>query len=63
MGVTDKIWGALTSIIKLEDKVDRQSDAMKTQQTKIEDLTGRVIRLEAQLDMLMQAASIKRLRG
>ena len=63
MGVTDKIWGALTSIIKLEDKVNRQSDAMKTQQTKIEDLTGRVIRLEAQLDMLMQAASIRRLKG
>ena len=58
MGVTDKIWGALTSIIKLEDKLNRQSDAMKTQQTKIEDLTGRVIRLETQLDMLMQAASI-----
>ena len=63
MGVTDKIWGALTSIIKLEDKVNRQSDAMKTQQTKIEDLTGRVIRLEAQLDMLMQAASMKRLKN
>ena len=63
MGVTDKIWGALTSIIMLEDKVNRQSDAMKTQQTKIEDLTGRVIRLEAQLEMLMQAASLKRLKG
>ena len=63
MGVTDKIWGALTSIIKLEDKVNRQSDAMKTQQNKIEELAGRVIRLEAQLDMLMQAASIKRLKG
>ena len=23
MGVTDKIWGALTSMIKLEDKVNR----------------------------------------
>ena len=63
MGVTDKIWGALTSIIKLEDKVNRQSDAMKTQLTKIEDLSGRVIRLETQLDMLMQAASIKRLKS
>ena len=62
VGVTDKIWGALTSIIKLEDKVNRQSDAMKTQQTKIEDLTGRVIRLETQLDMLVQATSIKRLK-
>ena len=63
MGVTDKIWGALTSIIKLEDKLNRQSDAMKTQQTKIEDLTGHVIRLETQLDMLVQATSIKRLKG
>ena len=63
MGVTDKIWGALTSIIKLEDKVNRQSDAMKTQQAKIEDLTGRVIRLETQLDMLVHAASIRRLKG
>ena len=63
MGVTDKIWGALTSIIKLEDKLNRQSDAMKTQQSKIEDLTGRVIRLETQLDMLVQATSIKRLKG
>jgi len=63
MGVTEKIWGALTSMIKLEDKVHRQSDAMKMQQAKIEDLTGRVIRLETQLDMLMRAASIKRLPG
>jgi len=32
MGVTDKVWGALTSIIKLEDKVTRQVEAMKSQQ-------------------------------
>ena len=63
MGVTDKIWGALSAIIKLEDKANRQSEAMKSQQSKIEDLTGRVIRLEAQLDMFMQMASIKRLQG
>lgn len=63
MGVTEKIWGALTAMIKLEDKVNRQSEAMKSQQVKIEDLTGRVIRLETRLDMLMQAASIKRLQG
>ncbi|MFY8129570.1 MAG: hypothetical protein ACOVML_01060 [Burkholderiaceae bacterium] len=63
MGVTDKIWGALTSMIKLEDKVHRQSDAMKLQQQKIEDLTGRVIRLEAQLELLAAAAMIKKLKG
>lgn len=63
MGVTDRIWGALTSMIKLEDKVDRQIDAMKSQQQRIEDLTARVIRLETQLEMMMSAATIKRLKG
>jgi cell division protein FtsB len=63
MGVTEKVWGALTSMIKLEDRVHRQAEAMKAQQQKIEDLTGRVIRLEAQLELLTGAAMIKRLQG
>jgi hypothetical protein len=63
VGVTDKVWAALTSMIKLEDKVNRQADAMKVQQQKIEDLTGRVIRLEAQLDLLTGAAMIRKLKG
>jgi hypothetical protein len=63
MGVTDKVWGALTSMIKLEDKVNRQADAMKVQQQKIENLTGRVIRLEAQLELLTGAALVKRIKG
>ena len=63
MGVTDKIWAALTSMIRLEDKVTRQSDAMKTQQMQIEDLKGRVIRLEAHLELLTGAALIKRLKA
>jgi len=61
--VTERVWSALTSMIKLEDKVTRQAEALKTQQAKIEDLTGRVIRLEAQLDLLTSAAMIKRLKG
>ncbi|MBC7939906.1 MAG: hypothetical protein H7Z19_09125 [Chitinophagaceae bacterium] len=61
MGVSDRIWGALTSMIKLEDTVQRQAEAMKAQQTRIEDLTGRVIRLEAQLEMLTGAAMVRRL--
>ena len=63
MGVTDRVWGALTSMIKLEDKVNRQAEAMKAQQQKIEDLTGRVIRLEAQLELLTGAALVKKLKG
>ena len=63
MGVTDKVWGALTAMIKLEDKVLRQSEAMKAQQARIEDLTGRVIRLEAHLELLTGAALVKRLKN
>ncbi|HEY7787632.1 MAG TPA: hypothetical protein VIF33_03840 [Casimicrobiaceae bacterium] len=62
MSVTDRVWGALTSIIKLEDKVNRQADAMKVQQLRIEDLTGRVIRLEAQWELLTGAALVKRIK-
>ena len=50
-------------MIKLEEKVNRQAEAMKSQQTRIEDLTGRVIRLEAQLELLTGAALVKRLGG
>ena len=61
MSLTDRVFGALTSMLKLEDQVKRQSEAMKTQQQKIEDLTGRVIRLEAHLELLTSAALVKRL--
>jgi hypothetical protein len=63
MGVTERIWSAFTSIIKLEDKVNRQAEAMIAQQRRIEDLTGRVIRLEAQFELMTGAAMIKRLKG
>ncbi len=51
MGVTERIWAALTSMIKLEDKVTRQSEAIKAQQMKIENLTERIIRLETALEI------------
>jgi cell division protein FtsB len=63
VSLTDRVWGALTSMIKLEDKVTRQSEALKAQQSKIEDLTARVIRLEAQLELLTGAALVKKLKG
>lgn len=62
MGVTDRVWSALTAIVKLEDKVVRQSEALKAQQAKIEQLTERVIRLEAQLEMLIGAALVRRIK-
>jgi hypothetical protein len=62
MGVTERIWGALTSMIKLEDKVVRQGEVMKAQQAKIENLTERVIRLEITIEMLMRASEQRRLK-
>ena len=60
MSITIKIWDALASMIKLEDKIKSQSEVMKSQQIKIENLTERVIRLETQFEMMMRAAEIKR---
>jgi uncharacterized coiled-coil protein SlyX len=55
MGVTDRMWGAFTAMIKLEDKVSRQNEAIKHQQQKIENLTERVIRLEAMLEIAISS--------
>src|SRR5207249_11612907 len=63
MGTTDRIWSALTSMIKLEDRVTRQAEALKSQQAKIEDLTARVIRLESHLELLVGAAIVKKLKS
>ena len=61
MGVTERVWGALSSVIKLEDKVVRQGEVIKTQQAKIENLTERVIRMETTLELLMRASERKRI--
>lgn len=61
MGITERVWAALTSMIKLEDRVTRQNEAIKAQQAKIENLTERVIRLEARLELLASATVAKKL--
>ena len=61
MGVTERVWGALTSMIKLEDKVVRQGEVIKAQQAKIENLTERMIRMETTLELLMRANQRKRI--
>ena len=63
MSVTQRVWDALTAMIKLEDKITRQAEALTNQQRKIEDLTARVIRLEAQFELLTGAAMVRRLKG
>ena len=61
MGVGDKLWDALTTVIKMNDRIVSQSEQMRAMQAKIEDLTGRVIRLETALEIALAAQSRKRL--
>lgn len=42
--------------------MNRQTEAMKTQQRRIEDVTARVIRLEAQLELLTAAALVRTIK-
>ena len=63
MSVTDKMWDAITAVIKMNDKVERVAATMVTQQQKIESLTERVIRLETALEIaLARGGSDKRVR-
>jgi hypothetical protein len=62
VGVTERVWGALTAMIRLEDKVVRQGEVIQAQQTRIENLTERMIRLETTIDLLMRASEYKRLK-
>lgn len=55
MGVTDKMWDALTTVIKMNDKVERLAGTVVAQQSKIEGLTERVIRLETALEIALAA--------
>jgi hypothetical protein len=53
--MTDKLWDAFSTVIKMNDKVISQATAMAAQQAKIEDLTARVIRLETVLELALSA--------
>ena len=53
MGVTDKMWDAITTVIKMNDKVERMTEVIKTQQQKIESMNERLIRLEMALQLGM----------
>ena len=51
MGLTDKMWDGITTVIRMNDKVERMANALKDQQARIENLTERVIRLETALEI------------
>ena len=54
MGITDKMWDGISRVIKMDAKVESLSSVVKNQQIKIEDLTGRIIRLETALEIAMR---------
>ena len=51
MGITDKMWDAITTVIRMNDKVERMADTIKTQQQRIESMNERLIRLELALQL------------
>ena len=61
MGVTDKMWDGIPTVIKMNDKVERMAATMVTQQQKIESLTERVIRLETALEIALSRGGSEKL--
>ena len=55
MGVMDKLWDAVSNVVKMNDKVERLAATVSSQQGKIEDLTARVIRLETALEIALSS--------
>ncbi|MFC1602111.1 hypothetical protein ACFL3U_00935 [Pseudomonadota bacterium] len=58
MGATEKMWDALTKVIRMDDKVERLAGTVKDQQIRIESLTERVIRLETALEIALAAQGV-----
>ena len=61
MGLTERVWDAFANTIKLNDKVEQLNTTVAKQQSHIEDLNARVIRLEAALEFALHAPRSRRL--
>ena len=59
MGVADKMWDGISRVIRMDAKVEELAATVKDQQIRIEDLTGRIIRLETALDIALAAQGLK----
>ncbi len=59
MGIADKMWDGITHVIRMDAKVEGLAATVKDQQVRIEDLTGRIIRLETALEIALAAQGLK----
>ena len=57
MSVTDRVLSALTTVIRMNGKVEEMAGLMKEQQRRLDDLQGRVIRLETVLELALHRSS------
>ena len=57
MSVTDRILSALTTVIRMNGKVEDMAGLMREQQRRLDDLQGRVIRLETVLELALHRSS------
>ena len=57
MSVTNRILSALTTVIRMNDKVEEMAGLMKEQQRRINDLQGRVVRLETVLELALHRSN------
>lgn len=59
MAIGDKLWDALATVIRMNDRIVAMAEQMKSQQRRIEDLTERVVRLETALEIALAGRGAK----
>ena len=59
MSVTEKMWDGITKVIRMDARVEGLAEVVKEQQVRIEDLVGRVIRLETALEIALASQGVK----
>ncbi|MEA3412526.1 MAG: hypothetical protein U9R74_13450 [Pseudomonadota bacterium] len=55
MGISERMWDGITRVIRMDTKVEALAVTVKDQQARIEDLSGRVIRLETALEIALSS--------
>jgi len=53
MSVSEKMWEGISRVIRMDAKVESLAATVKDQQSRIEDLSGRIIRLETALEIAL----------